>query len=127
MVGPTGTGKTVVLTFLLAQAQRHHPLSYFFDRDRGAELCIRALGGWYGVLRPGDPSGLNPLQLPDTPENRSFLRGWLSTLVRPADGSPLSATDQAVIARAVNANYDANITHGHQVSAPAIVRKKLSQ
>ena len=114
VVGPTGTGKTVVLTFLLAQAQRHHPLSYFFDRDRGAELCIRALGGWYSVLRPGDPSGLNPLQLPDTPGNRSFLRGWLSTLVRPADGSPLSATDQAVIARAVNANYDAHIDQSHR-------------
>ena len=114
VIGPTGTGKTVVLTFLLAQAQRHQPLSYFFDRDRGAELCIRALGGGYSVLRPGDPSGLNPLQLPDSPENRSFLRGWLATLVRPADGAPLSATDQAVIARAVNANYDAHITQGHR-------------
>ena len=77
VVGPTGTGKTVVLTFLLAQAQRHQPASFFFDRDRGAELFIRALGGWYGVLRPGVPAGLNPLQLPDSPENRSFLRGWL--------------------------------------------------
>ena len=105
VVGPTGTGKTVVLTFLLAQAQRHKPVSYFFDRDRGAEIFIRALGGWYGVLRPGEPAGLNPLQLPDTPANRSFLRDWLATLVRPADGSPLSATDQSVIADAVAANY----------------------
>ena len=114
VVGPTGTGKTVVLTFLLAQAQRHQPASFFFDRDRGAELFIRALGGWYGVLRPGVPAGLNPLQLPDSPENRGFLRGWLATLVRPADGSPLSATDQAVIARAVNANYDTKIVPGHR-------------
>ena len=106
VVGPTGTGKTVVLAFLLAQAQRHTPVSYFFDRDRGAELCIRALGGWYGVLRPGEPAGLNPLQLPDTPATRSFLRDWLGTLVRPADGAPLSATDQAIIAEAVAANYD---------------------
>ena len=27
VIGPTGTGKTVVLTFLLAQAQRHQPLA----------------------------------------------------------------------------------------------------
>ena len=106
VVGPTGSGKTVVLTFLLAQAQRHQPVSYFFDRDRGAELFIRALGGWYGVLRPGEPAGLNPLQLPDTPANRTFLRDWLGTLVRPPDGKPLSATDQSVIADAVAANYD---------------------
>ena len=106
VVGPTGTGKTVVLTFLLAQAQRHKPVSFFFDYDRGAELFIRAIGGWYGVLRPGEPSGLNPLQLPDSPGNRTFLRDWLGQLLRPPDGSPLSATDQAVIAEAVAANFD---------------------
>ena len=114
VVGPTGSGKTVVLTFLLAQAQRHQPVSFFFDRDRGAEIFIRALGGWYGVLRPGEPAGLNPLQLPDTPANRAFLRGWLATLVRPADGPALSATDQAVIARAVAANYHPHIPQAHR-------------
>ena len=114
VVGPTGSGKTVVLTFLLAQAQRHKPVSYFFDRDRGAEIFIRALGGWYSVLRPGEPSGLNPLQLPDTPENRTFLLAWLATLVRPSDGTPLTAQDRAVIARAVDANYGAVNSTSHR-------------
>lgn len=106
VVGPTGTGKTVVLTFLLAQAQRHKPASFFFDRDRGAELFVRAIGGWYGAFKPGDPSGLNPLQIDDSPANRTFLRDWLGTLLRPPDGKALSSTDQAVIAEAVNANFD---------------------
>ena len=106
VVGPTGTGKTVVLNFLLAQAQRHKPAAFFFDRDRGAELFIRAIGGWYGAFQPGEPSGLNPLQLADTPANRTFLRDWLAALARNPDGTPLSATDQAVIAEAVAANFD---------------------
>ena len=106
VVGPTGTGKTVVLNFLLAQAQRHKPAAFFFDRDRGAELFIRAIGGWYGAFKPGEPSGLNPLQLEDTPANRTFLRDWLASMLRPPDGTPLSATDQAVIAEAVAANFD---------------------
>lgn len=106
VVGPTGTGKTVVLNFLLAQAQRHEPAAFFFDRDRGAELFIRAIGGWYGAFQPGEPSGLNPLQLEDTPANRTFLRDWLAALARNPDGTPLSATDQAVIAEAVAANFD---------------------
>ena len=106
VVGPTGTGKTVVLNFLLAQAQRHKPAAFFFDRDRGAELFIRAIGGWYGAFQPGEPSGLNPLQLADTPANRTFLRDWLAALARNPDGMPLSATDQAVIAEAVAANFD---------------------
>ena len=106
VVGPTGTGKTVVLTFLLAQAQRHKPASFFFDRDRGAELFVRAIGGWYGAFKPGEPSGLNPLQIDDSPANRTFLRDWLGTLLRPPDGKALSSTDQAVIAGAVAANFD---------------------
>ena len=106
VVGPTGTGKTVVLNFLLAQAQRHKPAAFFFDRDRGAELFIRAIGGWYGAFQPAAPSGLNPLQLSDTPANRTFLRDWLAVLARSPDGTPISATDQAVIAEAVAANFD---------------------
>ena len=106
VVGPTGTGKTVVLTFLLAQAQRHKPASFFFDRDRGAELFVRAIGGWYGAFKPGEASGLNPLQLEDTAANRTFLRDWLGTMLRPPDGKALSSTDQAVIAEAVAANFD---------------------
>ena len=111
VVGPTGTGKTVVLTFLLAQAQRHKPASFFFDRDRGAELFIRAIGGWYGAFKPGEPSGLNPLQLEDSAANRTFLRDWLGTMLRPPDGTPLSATDHAVIAEAVAANFDVPPAH----------------
>ena len=110
VVGPTGTGKTVVLNFLLAQAQRHQPAAFFFDRDRGAELFIRAIGGWYGAFKPGEPSGLNPLQLEDTPANRTFLRDWLGAMLRPPDGTPLSATDQAVIAEAVASNFDVPVS-----------------
>ncbi len=81
IIGPSGSGKTVVLNFLLAQARRYDPRIVFFDKDRGAELFLRAVGGRYDVLRPGQPSGLNPLQLPDTPENRRFLADWIAQLV----------------------------------------------
>ena len=53
VIGPSGTGKTVVLTFLMAQAQRFKPRSIFFDKDRGAEIFIRAIGGYYSVIKPG--------------------------------------------------------------------------
>jgi type IV secretion system protein VirB4 len=80
VIGPSGSGKTVVLNFLLAQARRFNPRIIFFDKDRGAELFIRAIGGSYDRLRPDAPSGLNPLQLPDTAANREFLADWLSLL-----------------------------------------------
>ena len=100
VIGPSGSGKTVVLNFLLAQARKFAPRIVFFDKDRGAELFIRAIGGRYDVLRPGTPSGLNPLQLPDSPANRQFLIEWLSVLAGGADAEELPRIKDAVDANA---------------------------
>jgi type IV secretion system protein VirB4 len=96
VIGPSGSGKTVVLNFLLAQARKFRPRIVFFDKDRGAELFIRAIGGRYDVLRPGTPAGLNPLQLPDTPANRQFAIDWLAILAGGADQDELSRIKDAV-------------------------------
>lgn len=106
IIGPSGSGKTVVLNFLLAQARRFDPRIVFFDKDRGAEPFIRAIGGRYDVLRPGEPSGLNPLALPDTPANRRFLLDWLTTLLS-ANGTLLAPHDVRRIEDAVDANMTA--------------------
>ena len=111
VIGPTGTGKTVLLTFLLAQAQRLKPKSVYFDKDRGAEIFIRAIGGDYTIVRSGHPTGLNPLLLPDTPENRSFLRDWLKLLITSDNGPALTPYETEIITDAVNANYEAKLTH----------------
>ena len=85
VIGPSGSGKTVVVNFLLAQARRFDPRIIFFDKDRGAELFIRAIGGRYDVLRPDEPSGLNPLLLEDNATNRQFLIDWLAQLAGGVD------------------------------------------
>lgn len=96
VIGPSGSGKTVVLNFLLAQARRFNPRIIFFDKDRGAELFIRAIGGQYDRLRPDAPSGLNPLQLEDTPANRQFLIEWLSLLAGGASSAELDQIRDAI-------------------------------
>lgn len=100
IIGPSGSGKTVVLNFLLAQARKFGPRIIFFDKDRGAELFIRAIGGRYDQLRTGVPSGLNPLQLPDTPVNRQFLIDWLTLLAGGVD-----AEEAERIREALEANF----------------------
>ena len=45
VIGPSGSGKTVVMNFLAAQAQKFSPRTVLFDKDRGAELFIRGIGG----------------------------------------------------------------------------------
>ncbi|AQR74536.1 VirB4 family type IV secretion/conjugal transfer ATPase [Sphingomonas sp. LM7] len=101
VIGPSGSGKTVVLNFLLAQARKLDPRIIFFDKDRGAELFLRAIGGRYDLLRPGTPSGLNPLQIDDTPANRQFLIDWISLLVGGADIEEI-----ARIKDSIDANFD---------------------
>jgi type IV secretion system protein VirB4 len=109
VIGPSGSGKTVLITFLLAQARKFDPRIVYFDKDRGAEAFIRAGAGSYDVLRPGEASGLNPLQLDDTPANRAFVGDWLAQLLGGA--ASLDVEDMAVIAEAVDANFDQPADH----------------
>ncbi len=76
------------------------PRTILFDKDRGAELFIRGIGGRYDRIRAGEPTGFNPLALPDTAGNRAFLRDWLGVLLK-AEGPEELAT----IAAAVDAAY----------------------
>jgi type IV secretion system protein VirB4 len=94
-----------VLGFLLAQARKFNPRIVFFDKDRGAEIFLRAVGGRYDAIRPGQPTGFNPLAMADTPSNRGFLTDWSMRLVtRP--GETLAHDDIARIKEAVDANFD---------------------
>jgi len=101
VIGPSGSGKTVILNFLAAQGRKLAPRTIFFDKDRGAEIFLRASGGHYARLSPGEPTGFNPLALPDSVFNRAFLRDWLGCLV-----SATGAEEEATIAHAVDACFD---------------------
>ncbi|MFA6219064.1 MAG: VirB4 family type IV secretion/conjugal transfer ATPase [Erythrobacter sp.] len=100
VIGPSGSGKTVVMNFLAAQAQKFSPRTILFDKDRGAELFVRGIGGRYDAIRAGEPTGFNPLAMPDTPGNRAFLRDWLGVLLK-AEGPE----EEATVAAAVDATY----------------------
>jgi type IV secretion system protein VirB4 len=96
VIGPSGSGKTVVLNFLAAQAQRFGPRTVIFDKDRGAEIFVRAMDGHYARLSAGQATGFNPLQLPDTHGNRAFLRDWIGTLLRADSGEEMRIVAEAV-------------------------------
>lgn len=104
VVGATGSGKTTVIAFLLAQARRLDTRIVYFDKDRGADLLIRALGGRYSVIRRGEPSGFNPLQLPDGEATQAFLADWLGLLLT-ARGESLNASDVLHLRRAIHDSY----------------------
>jgi len=92
--GPTGSGKTVFIGFLIAMLARRGTTQIVFDKDRGLEILVRALAGEYCPLRHGEPTGFNPLKLPPTAANIEFMKSWLRVLARSPAG-PLSVRQQA--------------------------------
>ena len=111
-IGPTGGGKTTLFSFLIGMSLRHPKLkSFFFDRNRGAEIFTLATGGKYltfnskskskDKIAAGFETQLNPFKLDDTNANRAFLRKWLAMISGQSDPQSLDE-----IARAVSVNFD---------------------
>lgn len=85
VAGPAGSGKTTLVLFLLALAEKQDATVVFFDKDRGGEILGRALGGTYLVLPSAVPSGLAPLKALDaSPDNIEFLMQLVTSLVTGA-------------------------------------------
>ncbi|WDZ80877.1 VirB4 family type IV secretion system protein (plasmid) [Ensifer adhaerens] len=104
--GPSGAGKTVLLNFLLSQLEKHDPHVVFFDKDRGADLYVRAAGGTYLPLKNGIQTGCAPLKaLELTPENKVFLTRWVGRLVGSATRE-LTVTELRDIASAIDGLAD---------------------
>ncbi|RFU44221.1 VirB4 family type IV secretion/conjugal transfer ATPase [Paraburkholderia sp. DHOC27] len=99
IIGQAGAGKTVLELFLLAMAMKYGLTGVVYDKDRGTEIAIRAMGGRYTVFRRGVPTGLNPFQLdPD----EAVLDFWERLVRRLVDtGTLLSAKDELDVSRAV--------------------------
>lgn len=107
VIGTSGSGKTVLLTFLLAMAQKYRndgsKMSViFFDKDRGAELAIRAMDGGYLSVKNGLPTGFNPFQLEDTEENIQFLISFVK-LILSMDKQPIKTYEELNLTEAVRA------------------------
>ena len=134
-VGMTGSGKTLLVNFLLSAALKHGIRLFYFDKDRGAEIFMRGIGAVQCTLGGGHSAGLNPLQLPDTQRNRKFLSDWLRSLLI-MHGEELSDTEVEVIHQAVRLNYEkllpeqrnlANLASAFGRGGPGSLRNRIDQ
>lgn len=101
MLGATGAGKTTLQTTLLAFLERFDSKLFAVDKDGSMRGFIEALGGTYFRLASGEPTGLNPFQLPDTPFNRTFLYDLVGACGK-RKGKESTAEDSKDIKRAVD-------------------------
>lgn len=115
VIGMTGSGKTVLLMHLLNQLQKYKTMTpprsdgkpnfstVFFDKDRGAELGIRMLGGNYLKIENSEASGMNPLLMEPTSANIDFTVKLFKYLAEYSTGghNPIKLLQEEELTRAV--------------------------
>jgi type IV secretion system protein VirB4 len=105
--GGNNAGKTTLVNFLDAQMNRFGGRSFFLDRDESSKVYILACGNSsYNKIAPTSKVAMNPLQLPDTPENRSFLKSWFATLLLDAHEQALPSEIAETINDCIDYAYE---------------------
>ena len=108
IIGQSGGGKTVLALFLMANLFKYGTQCVYFDKDRGAEIAIRAMGGKYLSMERGKGTGFSPFKLDVTAHNVQFWMDLVTfcTTIGSAEHTTLELTQ---IAHAVNAVADSPI------------------
>lgn len=81
VVGPTGAGKSVLLSLLALQWKRYEDAQVFiFDKGRSARAATLTMGGHHIDLGSSNAPSLQPLKDVDTEAGASFAADWLAGL-----------------------------------------------
>ncbi|MGV9009940.1 conjugal transfer protein TrbE [Brevundimonas sp.] len=90
VVGPTGSGKSALLSFLALQWFRYpRARVVFFDKGRSARAATLAAGGCWRALEPGARFSLQPLADIDREDERAWASEWIAETVRLAGLEPV--------------------------------------
>ncbi len=101
IVGPTGAGKSVLLSLLALQWTRYRGAQVFmFDKGGSARAAMLAMGGTWLPLAAASRPALQPLSDIDTPRGAAFAADWLAGLCR-AEGLDLEPRHKSAIWEAV--------------------------
>lgn len=109
IIGATGSGKTAFACFLDSQMNRFHGhRTYILDRNEGARIYILACNGTYLKIDPSSNQEftMNPLQLPDTAENREFCKSWMASLLLDEGEKSLGSQLTDIINDVLNYGFD---------------------
>jgi len=78
VLGPTGSGKSFLLSFIAAQFQRYkNSKIYFFDKDYSAYCITAAMGGLHYDLGETESIYLQPLENIHIESERLWAREWI--------------------------------------------------
>lgn len=103
VVGPTGAGKSVLLSFLALQWRRYRESQVFvFDKGKSARAATLAMGGAHIDLAGDKPPSLQPLRGIDTDAGARFASDWLASLCE-GEGLEMTPARKSAIWEAIAA------------------------
>jgi type IV secretion/conjugal transfer VirB4 family ATPase len=102
VIGGSGSGKTSLLTLLIAQFQKYTPSQTFiFDKDHSLMMATVLLGGKHiDMGRTGKSRAMNPVRVMMENNDDARLRMWIEVLIT-ADGNTVSGTESTTINSAI--------------------------
>ena len=107
IVGPTGSGKSALLSFLALQWFRYPGARVvFLDKGRSARAATLTAGGCWRALEAGAPFSLRPLARIDAESERAWASEWIAEAVRLAGLEPAPRVREEIWS-ALNALADA--------------------
>ncbi len=82
IVGPTGAGKSVLLSLIAMQFRRYAGSQvYLFDKGNSARAAVLAMGGEHHALGADGSLSFQPLRHIDDPATRSWAAEWIGALL----------------------------------------------
>ncbi|MDD4616038.1 MAG: conjugal transfer protein TrbE [Alphaproteobacteria bacterium] len=82
IVGPTGAGKSVLLSLMATQFRRYPGSQvYIFDKGNSARAAVLAMGGVHHTLGAEGSLAFQPLRAIDDPAKRSWEAEWIGALL----------------------------------------------
>ncbi len=109
VIGATGSGKSFLLNFLLAQARKYDPRVCILDLGGSYRQLTELVGGAYlelGLGNDGMECRLNPFRaLPPTPDNLQFLASFVRMLL-DVEGKTCDARDRAELRSQIGSLYE---------------------
>ncbi|MFB0936634.1 MAG: hypothetical protein QMB52_12740 [Propionivibrio sp.] len=103
-IGPSRTGKSSFMNFLISQFQKYEPCrTIIFDKDYSCRIPMLLQGGDHVDLGHGAESAvsLNPMRLVGDPSSRIWLTHWLEMLLT-SKGYQMKSADIDNVTQALN-------------------------
>ena len=103
VLGPSGSGKSVLMNFLLAQGRKYPGSKVFiFDKDHSCRIPTLLQGGLHVDAGSGhQPLRVNPLERLCDPAEREWLARWLELLLT-ARGHAMGSDDDRALREALD-------------------------